>query len=345
MIKEGMSRFYLRQKDKMRKEKSNISLRLHPLDLLFLLRPPMLIPVWTFFLAGFWRSKSLPIGSIPSFIKGTIPLKSHFWISFAAYSLLLGSIYIVNQIVDRESDRLNKKLFLIPLGIIPIKLALTVFGILVIVSFSITFTYGMIYLIFLFLSLILGLLYSIPPFRFKGRPIIDILSNAIGYGILAFGVGWITSNNFSWRLPLYAIPYFFATASIFSISTIFDIKGDSRDGAVTTAVRFGKTSTLTISFITLLLSFIFALFLKDLLIIITSLVSFPLLINAFIGKKREYLTLYMRGGSYIFIILVAMLFPWYIVLLIVLYLISKFYYKFRFGINYPTLLEKEKRED
>jgi len=173
----------------------------------------MLIPVWTFFLAGFWRSKSLPIGLIPSFIKGTIPLKSHFWISFVAYSLLLGSIYIVNQIVDRESDRLNKKLFLIPLGIIPIKLALSVFGILVIVSFSITFTYGMIYLIFLFLSLILGLLYSIAPFRFKGRPIIDILSNAIGYGILAFGVGCITSNNFSWRLLLYAIPYFFATAS------------------------------------------------------------------------------------------------------------------------------------
>ncbi len=328
----------------MNKEKTKISLRLHPLDLFFLIRPPMLIPVWTFFLAGSWRSKSLPVGAVPSFIKESLLLESHFWLSFIAYSLLLGSIYIVNQIVDRESDRLNEKLFLIPLGIVSIKLALTISGILVIVSFAITFSYGLIYAFFLFLSLIIGLLYSISPFRFKGRPVIDIFSNGIGYGALAFGIGWITSSNFSLKLLLFSIPYFFATASIFSVSTILDIEGDRRDGAVTSAVRFGKAAMLKISIITLILALLSALFLKDLLIITTSLISLPLLLNVFLRKKRKFLTLYMRGSSYIFIILVAILFPWYLILLFLLYLISKFYYKFRFGINYPTLLEKEKPE-
>ena len=325
-------------------KESKINLRIHPLDIFFLLRPPMLIPVWTFFLAGYWRSKDLSIDSIIPFIKETILLGSHFWLSFVSYSLLLGAVYIVNQIVDRESDRLNNKLFLIPLGIISVKLAYTISGILVIVAFSIVITYGLIFLSFIFLSLVLGLLYSVSPFRFKGRPIIDIFSNAIGYGVLAFGIGWLTTSIFSWKLFLYAVPYFFATASIFSISTILDIEGDREDGAITSAVRFGKKNILRISIITLLLSFIFALILKDILIITTSLVSLPLILFVFVKKKDRFLTVYMRGGSYILIVLVSILFPWFFILLIFLYLISKFYYKFRFGIDYPSLLEKEEGE-
>ena len=326
-----------------RKEKRRFILKFFPLDILFLLRPPMLIPVWTFFLAGFWRSEGFGVREIPFFIKETSFLNSHFWLSFISYSLLLGSIYIVNQIVDRESDRLNKKLFLIPLGIVPVKLALAICIILVIISFSITFKYGIVYLLFLLLSLIIGLLYSVKPFRFKGKPVIDIFSNAIGYGILAFGVGWITVSGFSYKLLFYAIPYFLATASIFTTSTILDIEGDRNDGAVTTAVKFGKTTTLIISMVSLLLAFISALFLRDIVIVITSVVSFPLLLIALIKRKRKFITLYMRGGSYVFIILLAVLFPWYFILIIFVFLISKLYYKYRFGIRYPALLEREKR--
>jgi hypothetical protein len=49
----------------------------------------------------------------------------------------------------------------------------------------------------------------------------------------------------------------------------------------------------------------------------------------------------MRGVSYVFIILIAILFPWFLLLLFAVYGISKWYYKYRFGIRYPELLERE----
>jgi len=325
----------------MENEKLKIDRRLQPADLFFLIRPPMLVPVWTFFLAGYWRAMGVSVKLIPEFIKNSIILSRNFWLSFIAYSLLLGSIYVVNQIVDRKSDKKNKKLFLIPLDIVSVKLAVAVTVVLIIVSFGLTFKFGILYTVFLLISLVIGLLYSFPPFRLKGRPIVDIVSNAAGYGILAFGVGWLTAAGFNSKMFVFCIPYFFATASIFAVSTILDIEGDREDGAITTAVKFGKNSALFISIVTLLMSLISAFWTRDLLIIITSLISFPLLIKAFAGKRREFITLYMRGGSYILVVLIGVLFPWYFLLLVFILLVSKHYYKHRFGIKYPELLEKE----
>jgi 4-hydroxybenzoate polyprenyltransferase len=324
----------------MNNEKGKIDLRLHPLDLFFLLRPPMLIPVWAFFLAGYWRSQRLIVSETFCFVKEVLFLRSNFWISFILFSMVLGAVYIVNQIVDRESDRVNKKLFLIPLGIIPVKFASFFSILLVIVAFFLGIRYGVEYMIFLATSLVIGTIYSFPPFRLKGRPVLDILSNAVGYGILAFGIGWITGSDFSAEVFLYSIPYFFAAASVFTISTVLDIEGDREDGAITTGVKFGEKNTLVICFTLLLFSFIFAIIFMDWLLIISSFFSIPLVVLTFIKRKRETVTLFMRGGSYIFIILVGFLFPWFFILLIFLFFLSKFYYRKRFGINYPLLMEK-----
>ncbi|OQX56441.1 MAG: hypothetical protein B5M53_01425 [Candidatus Cloacimonas sp. 4484_209] len=327
----------------MQKENRKIiSKKLQPLDLLFLLRPPMLIPVWTFFLAGYWRANSRFGAHLVIFAKENLFPNSNFWISFVSYSLLLGSIYIVNQIVDRETDRLNNKLFLIPLKIVSVRLAVILSILFFAISFFIIIRFNVLYLIFYFLSLFIGLCYSLPPMRFKGRAIIDIISNAIGYGVLAFGIGWFTSKDFSLKLILFSLPYFFATASVFAISTILDEKGDRKDGAHTTAVKFGSATTRRIGFFSLILSLISAIFLKDVLMIITATLSLPLAYFAMIKEDRKFLTLFMRGGSYILIILIGLLFPWYLILLVFIYIISKFYYRYRFGINYPELLEKDK---
>jgi len=84
-----------------------------------------------------------------------------------------------------------------------------------------------------------------------------------------------------------------------------------------------------------------AILLSDLLIIVTSVISLPLLIKALVSKQRKFITLYMRGGSYVLIFLVGILFPWYFLILLFIFFISKYYYKYRFDINYPELLEKE----
>ncbi len=325
----------------MKEAKTKLNLKLRALDLFFLIRPPMLIPVWTFFLAGYWRAMGVSVREIPGFIKGSIFLEGNFWISFVAYSLLLGSIYIVNQIVDRESDKKNKKLFLIPFEIISVKLAVFISIILVIISFGMTYRFGILYVVFLLISFVIGLFYSLPPFRVKGRPVLDILSNAAGYGILAFGIGWLTAVSFNWKIFILCIPYFFATASVFVVSTILDMEGDRNDGASTTAVKFGDSTSLFIGVVMLLFALISAILLSDLLIIVTSVISLPLLIKALVSKQRKFITLYMRGGSYVLIFLVGILFPWYFLILLFIFFISKYYYKYRFDINYPELLEKE----
>ncbi len=322
-------------------KKFEISLKLQPLDLLFLMRPPMLIPVWAFFLAGFWRSKNILLPEILLQIRYSFTLKGNFWLSFVSFSLLMGAVYIINQIVDRESDRENRKLFLIPLGIVPVKLAFSVCGILVIVSLIIGYKYGTVYLVFLIVSLCMGILYSVPPFRFKGKPVLDIISNSIGYGMLAFGIGWITASSFSVELLVHSIPYFFAAASIFAVSTILDVEGDKKDGVITTGVCFEKKVTIVISAVTLLISLISALFIRDMVIGITAVIGFPIIIVVIMKKRREFITFYMRGVSYVFIILIAILFPWFLLLLFAVYSISKWYYKYRFGIRYPELLERE----
>ncbi len=319
---------------------SEINRKLNPFDMLFLLRPPMLIPVWAFFLAGYWRSSGVRVGEIGGFVRGALAPNGYFWLSFAGFSLLMGSVYIINQIVDRVSDRVNRKLFLIPLGIVPLKLAYTMVLLLFIIAFIAGWCFGLRYMMLLMLSFVLGVSYSIPPFRMKGRPILDVASNAIGYGLLAFGIGWITKRSFEYALLVYAIPYLFAAATIFCASTILDIDGDRQDGAVTTAVMFGRRTTLVVSLVSLLIALGSAAFLKDYVIVITSLLGLPLLILALIKGKRQFVTLYMRGTSYIFIVLMGLLFPWFFALVLLVFLASKYYYRWRFGLTYPKLLEK-----
>ena len=317
-----------------------MKLRLNPFDIFFLLRPPMLIPVWAFFLAGYWRTLYVPLFAIPGYIKTALFPNGYFWLSFVSFSLLMGAVYIINQIVDRDSDRVNQKLFLIPLGIVSLKLAYGMVIFLVLISFGIGLLFGTNYVILLAISFFIGVLYSVRPFRLKGRPIVDMLSNAVGYGVLAFGIGWITDDCFTIDLLIRSIPYFFAAATIFTSSTILDREGDRKNGAITTAVKFGTTPTLIISLLTLLVALVSALLLRDYVITITSIIGLPLLVVALIKKKRQFITLYMRGASYVFIILIAVLFPWFLVLLGFVFVSSKVYYKFRFGIVYPRLLEK-----
>jgi 4-hydroxybenzoate polyprenyltransferase len=317
-----------------------INLRLNPFDILFLLRPPMLVPVWAFFLAGYWRTSYVPLATLPAYIRTMLTPRGYFWLSFVSFSLLMGAVYIINQIVDRDSDRVNEKLFLIPLGIVPPKLAYAMVLVLSVLSFSMGWFFGVYYMILLALSFCIGVLYSVRPFRLKGRPIIDVFSNAVGYGVLAFGIGWITDDLFSIDLMVRSIPYFFAAATIFTTSTILDTEGDRRDGAMTTAVKFGTTPTLVVSLVALLAALVSAILVKDYVIVVTSIIGLPLILVAIIKKERQFVTLYMRGASYVFVLLMAVLFPWFFVLLLVVFFASKLYYKFRFRIDYPSLLEK-----
>ena len=84
-------------------------------DYLFILRLTLFYPVWIFFLAGYWGGQR--------FGNGSFELSSQtgaFWV-LIGLTLLMGSVYIFNQICDIKTDRINQKLFLIADGYLSIR--------------------------------------------------------------------------------------------------------------------------------------------------------------------------------------------------------------------------------
>ncbi len=106
------------------------------LDYVMLSRPMILIPVWLFLLLGAWHGWGQPDVQY-----WCIPLA--LAAALANFTLLLSGVYLQNQIVDRESDRLNRKLFLIAEGIIPLGRAKWICALLYIVPVGLSYLWGM----------------------------------------------------------------------------------------------------------------------------------------------------------------------------------------------------------
>ncbi len=167
-------------------------------DFIFLLRPMILIPVWTFYLLGAWHARRLSEAPIP---------RARFFVGLACFTALLGAVYIINQIADRETDRINAKLFLVSHGIVPLRSAWTEAAALVVCAFALSlFLMPAAFTILLIAGLGLGIAYSVEPVRFKRRPSLDVLSNAVGNGVINTLAGWIAVGAPLERLGVLA-PY------------------------------------------------------------------------------------------------------------------------------------------
>lgn len=300
-------------------------------DFLFLLRPTLLVPVWTFLFLGYQFAQGEKTLSV------TIFMPKVFWIVFFSYSLLMGATYILNQIWDRETDRINKKLFLLSEGIMPIYLAISWLFLALGVSLYLLSLIGGSYAILWAISLLMGFLYSTPPFKFKGRPFFDLLSNAIGYGFVNFLVGWNILSSIKGISYLHSLPYIFMVGAVFLNTTVPDIPGDKASGEVTTGVFLGAKKTTFIAFLSIIVALIFGILLKDPFSAIASLVSIPFFYRAWQDPVDLKVKFSYRIGGGSLVLLVALRYVLFLALLIFTYLALKVYYKKRFGLDYPTL--------
>jgi 1,4-dihydroxy-2-naphthoate octaprenyltransferase len=186
--------------------------------------------------------------------------------------------------------------------------------------------------------MILGILYSLPPFKFKARPFLDLLSNAVGYGVVAFCVGWCSYGKFSKSALLYAIPYFWAVGGVFINTTIPDIEGDKKSKEITIAVFLGEKVAyfLAIGFIFVVL--ISGILLKDWIAQIAGGVALPLFILAGIKQRNKECFLSIRMGGAILALLVGIKFWWFLILLVGIVIGVRLYYKYKFNLTYPKLM-------
>jgi 4-hydroxybenzoate polyprenyltransferase len=295
------------------------------LDHIFVLRFMLIIPVWTVLLLGFYHSgNGLPFSG------------RMLWITLAATGLS-GAVFILNQIFDIESDRINNKVYFLPKGYIKISKAWAMFAALnilsIIISFSVSPTVGLIGLAIL----ILGIVYSMPPFVVKDRPWPGFLTNAFGHGMLVFLLGYCALGGKLLPGLIKSLPYFLSVAAVYIGTTLADIEGDKRTGKRTLAVIWGMNRSVYFLVGCYFVSLIAAFYIIDNPFLWAALAVAPLYIWTAIAKNIRSAFMALKISIVTLSLASAYFYPAYLIFLLALIFFTRIYYKKRFGIKYPSL--------
>lgn len=304
-------------------------------DYLFLLRPSIMVAVWTFFFAGVCLGYRMN-GIDPFWSRYNI---EHILLTLFLYSLLMGGAYVLNQIEDVDTDRINNKLFILSGGHISIKSAYIYMFILYAaamggVAFIKTFSFNM--KMMFALSLILGVLYSAKPISLKRRPFLDLAANAVGYGYVAVIIGYeSTGYRFFYSESLIMLPYILAMSAVFINTTIIDYDGDIAVGARTTGVFLGKRRAAAFSAVLMAGAVASSAFGRDIVAFAASAPSLIMFTAAAIWHSRKTALISVKYSSPIMTAVLGIVFPYFLFMCAATLAAMKVYYKKRFGYEYP----------
>ncbi|MBT5876855.1 MAG: UbiA family prenyltransferase [Candidatus Latescibacteria bacterium] len=299
---------------------------LKALDHLFLMRPMLMPPLWTISILGYGQGQRQDVS--PDWTTLLYPI--------AVFTLLTGGVYVQNQVFDLEGDRANNKLFLLGDGYISLRAAgLQTWGCYlgaVILAFFHSTWFGAL----MCGALLLGSQYNAPPLRMKDRPVEGLLYNVVIYGGFAFVTGWMVLADFSLDLLLKTIPYCLGVGAIYLNTTLPDIPGDRAAGKITIAVKYGYDTAATLAGVMLAVAVITGWIVDDLYIAIPSLLALPLFVKMRVTRNVEDVALATKMGVLLLALAAVLTYPPYLALLILLFFGSKPYYRYRFGITYPS---------
>jgi 4-hydroxybenzoate polyprenyltransferase len=294
------------------------------LDYLFLTRPVLMPPVWTILLLGYRRSAVL---SGESHLPGLAVLLVTF---------LVGAVYVLNQVCDIESDRLNNKLLFLAQGLISRRSALvemTVLNLAAIVpAFLISLQVGLLFV----LGALFGFIYSVRPFALKNRPIAGLITNALAHGSLAFLIGWSMNRSLSVESIVFSLPYLLAVAAVYLNTTVPDVDGDRATDKITFAVRWGKEKTTVLSFLFVISAVALSLITGDTPFLVAAALSLPFFLFAGINRTERAVVLSTKASILLLSIAAGIFYPWYFLILILGFVATRLYYRARFDMNYPA---------
>lgn len=300
------------------------------LDHLMLSRPMILIPVWLFVLLGSWH------GSDAVYQPVWIPSLSVIG-AFLNFTLLLSAVYIHNQIVDRKSDLLNQKLFLISEGIIPLRRAIWLCVILYLFPVGLSLFWGWFHFSLFALSALLGVAYSARPLHFKGRPFLDVISNGVGNGVLNVLIGYSAAGaTFSYdMLGWLTVPYALAVGAVFTSTAIPDIEGDRAEGEHGTAVILGERGAAWLALILMLLAMVTAIYWQNMPCMLGTIISLPGFLWSAIQPNRKTHIIAYQVSTMVFALIAGMAYLIFIPYLVLVIMVTRWYYKKRFSLRYP----------
>ena len=306
-----------------------------PFDYFFVLRPTLFFPVWTIALAGLWAQDRFG-DSIQELSFSLSETNFIFVLYLALYTLLMGGAFLLNQLEDVETDRLNHKLFLIADGEISEKNAIieTILITMVPIVFFLFIRIDLA-VVLIISFLVMGWMYSSRPFVLKDRPIGGIVANLIG-GYIVFSFGWMIFGPLSKQMLLHATPYVLGMLAVYFFTTVPDREGDKQANKVTIAVKYDIRIVLIGGVLLNVLAIVAGLFVKDLVVLVPTILILPFfLYTAF--KKSDAEVLRTNKFAALFLSLtICVGFPLYLLVIAFLFFFSRWYYKVRFNMNYPS---------
>ncbi len=320
-----------------------------PLDFVFLLRPALMVPMWVFVAQGARLPSAVSWGFEVRLVPGAGEV-----LALLAMTGVLGGAYILNQIVDIESDRVNSKLFLLPRGIISRRAA--------ILELAVSWTVGLLAALLLgpwfaglaAAALLISVTYSLRPIQAKARPGLDILWNALGFGCVAtlcglavtrLGAGaetgaWsigaatvlpVAAANATWSVAAYAT----AVAGVTASTVIPDREGDERGQLRTTAVVLGDRMTSLLSVVLLAGATLLGVAARDPVAAGASGVACVAAVIAHRSGRREVRVRLNQVAVAAYALLAGVFSPYLLALVAAVTLGSRAYYRRRFGFAYP----------
>jgi 1,4-dihydroxy-2-naphthoate octaprenyltransferase len=303
-------------------------------DYVFVLRPTLFYPVWTVYAAGYFAFHHFSIGGkdgAATIVDGTaLGL-------LGLLTLLMGGVFILNQLCDVATDMRNHKLFLIAHRHISPLAAWIEMSLLCVIALATSFFYdAKIGGLFLAIFMLTGIFYSVAPFQWKDRPLLGLVANASG-ALLIFTAGW-WSAQVDWHLPiLHALPYMLAVAAVYLYTTLLDVDGDAGTQKLTFGVRYGMRATIIVGCVLELGALAAAWWLNDPVIFYPALGAAPFFCWAMIRQRLSEVSRAIKFPI-LFLALAICVKAWqYFFLLGLVFYFSRWYYSRRFGLKYPNL--------
>jgi len=297
-------------------------------DRYFFARPVLMPPVWTILLLS-------AVGPGLANINALSPFSTRVWAGLLLCFFLYGGGYILNQIFDIESDRLNKKLYFLPCGILTRGSALVQYLLFTVVALGGGWFLGRVWFYPTLAVVVLGLMYSLPPVRLKDRPLGGLLANALGHGTLVYYLGQALAGPETVPVWGASSPYALAVAGVYLLTTIPDRKGDQACGKSTLSVRFGPRTAAVAALVCVLAAGITGARHGQWAIVFSAAISLPFFAAAL--AAQSFCGYAVRVALLSLSFFACLVFWPYLLVIVFLYVSTRWYYRRRFGVLYPRM--------
>ncbi len=314
-----------------------MKLLLRLFDYVYLSRPILFFPGWATMLAGYYTATS----ETQQLFHSPVKINPIWWdypiiLCVIAFGCAMGGSFILNQLQDIATDRKNNKLFLVGNGLVSISQGYRESIVLIVLSLLVSIIIGW---EILFVNsgfiLVTGYIYNFPPFKLKSYPIWGLLANMV-MGWFAFVLGWLLLRPFGWFMLYSSLPFLAYNTSLYLLTTLPDMEGDTETAKITFPIKFGFGNTCRLSLLFWIGGLLFSIVLMNQFLIAISLIVAPFYIRFIKNQTTLTASQTLKMGIFFFSLGVCFKFPLFLGLILIAFFVTRLYYLKRFGIKYPT---------